>query len=341
MGRLAVGCAVFLGLLLECVTASAEDVGRFARKTYTYKEVGDCRIEADVYSLPGTDIRPALVVIHGGALIVGSREDMRQEAFRASLEAYLKAGFTVIAIDYRLAPETKLSGIIEDVKDAFHWLKEKGPTELHIDPNRIAVLGNSAGGYLTLMTGFCVEPRPRVLVSFYGYGDIAGDWYAKPDEFYRSEGLVPKAEALSGIGSTPITGCRFDTHLGEKRGRFYLYCRQNGLWCNEVVGYDPNDAPEKFTPYCPVRNVTDQYPPTLLLHGDQDTDVPHEQSVAMAEELRRHGVDCELRILKGMGHGFDFKQVGDKWERNDDPRVMETFAEVLAFLETHISTTEK
>lgn len=340
MGRSAVCCAVFLTLLLECVTVTAEDVGNIFRKTYIYKEFGDCRIKADVYSLPGTDIRPALVVIHGGGLIVGSREDVQHEAFREYIEAYVKAGFTAIVIDYRLAPETKLCGIIEDVKDVFRWLREKGPTELHVDPNRIAVTGNSAGGYLTLMTGFCVDPRPKVLVSFYGYGDIAGDWYAKPDEFYRSEGLVSEAEALTGVGSVPITGCRFDTDRGSKRGRFYLYCRQNGLWCNEVVGYHPNDAPERFTQYCPVRNVTDKYPPTMLLHGDQDTDVPHEQSIAMANELQRHGVECDLRILKSMGHGFDFEQEGDKWKRNDDPRVADAFEEVLVFLKKHISDPE-
>jgi len=70
--------------------------------------------------------------------------------------------------------------------------------------------------------------------------------------------------------------------------------------------------------------VTKDYPPTLLLHGDNDTDVPYEQSVLMARELERRGVQHELVTLTGRGHGFD----GPMW----DPVVAQTFDRVLAFL---------
>jgi acetyl esterase/lipase len=85
-----------------------------------------------------------------------------------------------------MAPETRLPAIIQDVQDAYRWVREKGPDLSHIDPSRIAVKGGSAGGYLTLMTGFCVEPRPKALVPLYGYGDIAGPWYSRPDPFLVS-----------------------------------------------------------------------------------------------------------------------------------------------------------
>ena len=87
----------------------------------------------------------------------------------------------------------------------------------------------------------------------------------------------------------------FLTKESDERGRFYLYCRQNGLWCNEVAGLDPIKDLEALVPFCPVRNVTKEYPPTMLLHGDQDTDVPHEQSIMMAKELRITGwlTSCE------------------------------------------------
>jgi acetyl esterase/lipase len=68
------------------------------------------------------------------------------------LDRYLAAGYTVVAIDYRLAPETKLPGILEDVQDAYGWLR-KTATELRIDPTRIGIVGHSAGGYLALMAG--------------------------------------------------------------------------------------------------------------------------------------------------------------------------------------------
>ena len=96
--------------------------------------------------------------IHGGALIMGSRKGL-DVRFCAEL---LKRNFAIVSIDYRLAPETKLPGIIEDVQDAWRWVRQEGPKRFGIDPDRIATAGGSAGGYLTLMTGFCLGPRPRV-----------------------------------------------------------------------------------------------------------------------------------------------------------------------------------
>ena len=204
----------------------------------------------------------------------------------AQRKRYLDAGHVVVSIDYRLAPETKLAGIIEDLRDAIGWVRSKGPELYEIDPKRVAVVGHSAGGYLTLMAGIAVEPRPQALVAFYGYGDVDGDWYAKPDPFYRkARPLVTREDAYRAVGTKEIAE-------GDVKGRgeFYLYCRQNGLWPRLVVGLDPVRQPREFDRFCPVRNVTGDYPPTLLLHGDQDTDVPHQQSAAMAAALKRAGV---------------------------------------------------
>jgi len=91
---------------------------------------------------------------------------------------------------------------------------------------------------------------------------------------------------------------------GSRRGRFYLYCRQNGLWPREVAGHDPDTEPRAFDRFCPVRNVSPQYPPTLLIHGTNDTDVPHEQSVIMDRELSRQGVPHEFLSVPDGGHGL-------------------------------------
>ena len=107
-------------------------------------------------------------------------------------------------------------------------------------------------------------------------------------------------------------------------GRYYLYCRQQGLWPKEVLGRDPDKQPCDFDPFCPVRNVTAGYPPTLLLHGDEDTDVPYEQSVLMADTLACAGVEHQLLTVPGGGHGFD--------GRMDEPVVSAAFETVLCFL---------
>jgi acetyl esterase/lipase len=285
-------------------TSEARAADNYAEpKTYTYKTVGELPIKADVYRLPGDDVRPVLVWIHGGALITGKRGGPSPD----QRKWYLDTGHVIVSIDYRLAPETKLPGIIEDVRDAVTWVRTRGPELFRIDPNRLAVVGHSAGGYLALVSGFAVEPPPRALVAFYGYGDVDGDWYAKPDPFYRrTRPLVSKEDAYKAVGTKEVTD---GTVKG--RGDFYMYCRQNGLWPREVVGLDPKKQPREFDRFCPVRNVTKKYPPTLLLHGDNDTDVPYRQSVTMAAELKRVGVDHELISIKGGGHGFDGKGLKD------------------------------
>jgi len=310
---------MMLGLAV-CQGAMAGDK-MIVPKTYAYKTVGELPIKADVYRFPGDDVRPVLVWIHGGALITGQRGSLNAE----QRQRYLNAGYVIVSIDYRLAPETKLKGIIEDVQDAFRWVRSKGPELYKIDPNRLAVVGHSAGGYLTLMTGFAVEPRPRALVAFYGYGDVDGDWYAKPDPFYRSaRPLVTKEQADKAVGVKEIAEGNV-----KGRGDFYLYCRQNGLWPKEVVGFDPAKEPRAFDRYCPIRNVTKDYPPTLLLHGDNDTDVPHQQSVAMAAVLKRVGVAHEFLSIKGGSHGFDSRGM-------IDPTVSAAFDTIEVFLKKHL-----
>jgi len=262
----------------------------------------------------------AIVYIHGGALIYSSRKVINSE----QLELYLEAGYTVISIDYRLAPETKLPEIIADIQDAFRWISNQGPDLFSVDPQRIAVVGNSAGGYLALMSGCCVVPRPKAIVSFYGYGDIVGDWYSKPDPYYCQQPKVPE-EASGRHANGPIIS---EPYEGRGKHKFYLYCRQNGLWPLEIGGHDPEEEPSFFVPYCPIQNITADYPPTLLLHGDRDTDVPYQQSVLMDKELSQHQVRHELITMSGRRHGFD--------NAMDDRMVKDAFNKVLAFLDKHI-----
>jgi acetyl esterase/lipase len=263
--------------------------------TFIYKTAAGCEIRADVYGASPGSAKPALVWIHGGALIFGSRKGLTRP-FHAGL---LQQGYVIVSIDYRLAPETKLPAIIEDIQDAYRWMREQ-TARFGIDRDRIATGGGSAGGYLTQMTGFCVEPRPRALVSYFGYGDIIGPWYSEPDEFYRRQPLVSKEEAYAAIGSTALS----DPPQDNQRTRFYLYCRQNGLWPKEVTGHDPHTDRKWFDRYCPVRNVTAKYPPTILIHGTNDTDVPYSLSQDMDAKLSQAAVEHEFITVQGAGHGL-------------------------------------
>src|SRR5262245_51061205 len=119
-------------------------------KTYTYKTIGKLEVKADVYRAEDRVTRPVVIGIHGGALIMGHRDGVDERVKRMMLGA----GYAFVSIDYRLAPETKLPAIIEDLEDAVTWVREQGPKLFQGDPGRMAVMGASAGGYLTLTAGY-------------------------------------------------------------------------------------------------------------------------------------------------------------------------------------------
>ncbi len=294
---------------IELLAQDRQDVA-FVQETFTYKVVGETRIEADVYRADDEVARPVLVWIHGGALIFGSR---RNPPVRL-LDLSRVAGFVLVSIDYRLAPDVELPAIIEDLEDALTWVRDDGPTLFHADPGRIVVAGGSAGGYLTMASGIRIDPPPTALVTYWGYGALDNSWYSEPSEFYRSVGsLVSEEEAY-----------------GE--GNLYLYLRQNGLWTNVVTGFDPHTERHELDPYTPVRNITSDYPPILMVHGTNDTDVPHSESAEMAEELASHNVPHELILVPDGGHGLG----------GADPELItEAHNRAVAFVHRHLAGEER
>ena len=97
----------------------------------------------------------------------------------------------------------------------------------------------------------------------------------------------------------------------------------------QVSGHDPEKERAWFEEYEPHSNVTAAYPPTMLLHGKRDTDVPFEQSVTMARILASNGVEHEFISQPEWEHGFDVRQA-------DDPAVVSAMNHVVAFLAKHV-----
>ena len=312
---------IFPAIILNGQTKKSPNK-EIVKTTYTYKEVDGIKIKADLYKFKDEDsLRPVIVWLHGGALIWGSRDRLPAE----QMKFYLDAGYSVISIDYRLAPETKLHEIVEDIKDAITWIRNNGEKQLQIDKNNVFVVGHSAGSYLALMTGYILEDPPQAIVSFYGYGNIAADWYNKPDPYYSTWDTIEKERAYQLIGDSPITsalyGDRFD---------FYLYCRQTGLWTKNVAGIDPSKEPEKLKVFCPLKNIHSKYPPTLLIHGDKDTDVPILQSQLMTKELTKNKIENRMITMPGYGHVFDIAEGG---LGNED--IRKVFENVIEFFDKH------
>ena len=302
------GMVCFLGTVcfFSWCTGSFSEESTVKGKTYTYKTVNNLEIKADVYRTDDTTVLPVVISIHGGALINGHREWIDETMKKLLLDE----GYAIVSIDYRLAPETKLPHIIEDIEDAYTWVLKKGPELFHADTSRIAVIGSSAGGYLTLTAGHRCIPRPAVLVSFFGYGDLIGDWYSTPSKHKRHHTIIMNEdEAWEQVSGPEISDSRDRKGDG---GGFYQYCRQHGLWPHAVSGWDPQKNADLFSPYMPLKNVSEEYPPTMLLHGNIDTDVPYVQSVMMSDELAKHHVEHELITIVNGEHGFyggDPKQI--------------------------------
>jgi len=290
-------------------------------RTFTYKTVDGLAVRADVRR-PDTDgPRPVVLFIHGGALMAGRRDG----AGGWQQEQLLEKGYIGVSIDYRLAPETQLPGIIGDVEDAYAWVVREGPGLFGADPERIAVTGGSAGGYLTLVTGYRCRPRPAALVSLYGYGDLIGSWYSSPSPHPRHHALTMSAEEARALESGPPV-----SDAADRQGHiqaYYQRCRQLGTWPRAVSGWDPHTQAEAFHPYMPCVNVNADFPPTLLIHGTADTDVPYEQSVIMARALAAHGVGHSLLAVDGGEHGLG---------GGPESQVAHAFDESVRFIDQHL-----
>jgi acetyl esterase/lipase len=167
----------------------------------------------------------------------------------------LERDFVVVSIDHRLAPETKLPGVIGDIHSAWAWVVENGSKLFGIDTTRMAMAGGSSGAYLALISGYAIHPRPRALASFWGFGDITAPWEAQPSAFYRQSPIVSKEQADRSVGVVALSEPPPDVD----RAYSYLYCRQQGRWLIEVTGHDLPKTQDGSTPtvqYVTLRQIT-------------------------------------------------------------------------------------
>ncbi len=310
-------------LLCFAAHALAEEP-RLSKFTHTYKTVGPVSIQADVHRPPGTEPRPALVWLHGGALIVGSRTQVP----RALLDLCTQERWVLVSFDYRLAPEVRLPDIAEDLRDAFRWLHAEGPRLFQADTRRVVVAGGSAGGFLTMLAGVIVQPRPTALLAYWGYGDIDSEWARAKSMNHGAP--VSREEALGAVHQGRVLTNTDEAAMGKARGNYYRHLRQTGGWAAAVTGMDPVRELERLKPYCPVRLITRDHPPILMVHGTEDTDVPYACSTDMARELTRMGVKHELITVPG----------GEPGLRGADPQVVaKAHARVARFLREQMAAT--
>jgi acetyl esterase/lipase len=166
------------------------------------------------------------------------------------------------------------------------------------------------------------------LVAFYGYGDLTGDWAVQPSINHNNNETISMEAADKALNRVP----RHCVPTGSQlKGRFeyYVYSRQQGIWPSEISGHDPIHESDWYQPYEPVNNVTADFPPTIFLHGQADSDVPITVAERMVDELERSGVPVNIITGATWNHVFD-------QEEAESPSVEAALKEVIMFLDAHM-----
>jgi acetyl esterase/lipase len=229
----------------------------------------------DLYAPAGaTSPLPVLLYLHGGAWAVGDKSDMAVER----LVPLVAHGIAVASANYRLVP----SGVIwpaplHDVKAAVRWLRANA-AEHGLDPRRIAVGGASAGGHLASMAGLTSGDAELE-------GEV-GDHAGTASDVGAVVALFPPTDLILNSGRNPL-----ESQILPPPPVTAL------LGITRV-----DDYPEAARAASPRHRAHAGAPPHLILHGDRDTMVNHEQSRVLHEALSAAGASSMLILVSGAGH---------------------------------------
>ena len=250
----------------------ASALGRGPDKTVTYATLGGEKMKADLYlpdNAAAASAAPLVVSIHGGGFVLGSRGRTPYTSWLAD------HGYAVLDVDYRLSTATEHRWNTEDTDaacamtwatahaDAYHW-----------DLNRVATLGESAGGNLAINVAYKIN---------------AGTM--KPSCGTAAE--LPRVKAV--IASYPavdVTASMSDSALGQQLGQWH-------------IGGTPAQYPARYHAVDSATHITENAPPTLIFHGGADHLVLSEHTKAFADKLAAAGITHRYVQFPFMEHGYD------------------------------------
>ena len=239
-------------------------------KDIEYKNINGKSLQLDIYR-PKNIVKPAplLVFIHGGGWRSGKRSD-----YLVYLTSFAKKGYMTATVSYRLLKDSPYPACAEDITDAVQWFYENGE-KYGYDPDRIALIGGSAGAHLALLAAYewkkpndtidriaKVEPRHRIkaVVDIYGPIDLTTD-YAQHQSLVTS-----------------------------------------------FMAHSYKEAPELYKEASPINYVDKGDPPTMILHGTSDDLVPISQSDMLKAKLDSLGVPNVYYKVPLWPHAMDVVQ---------------------------------
>lgn len=220
------------------------------------------------YTPPGSGPFACIYHIHGGGFVSGSAGIL--EFMHRPLAQEL--GCVIVSVDYRLAPETTFPGNIEDCYAGLAWARAHAG-DLNIDPDRIGVMGESAGGGLAAALALMVRDRGDARLAF---------------------------QVLTYPALDDRT-CTAPPH--PFAGEFLWTLANNRFGWTALLGQEPG-GPD-ISPYAAPARADDfaGLPPTFMMTGALDLFV--EETIAYARCLLRAGVPTEFHVYPGAFHAFD------------------------------------
>ncbi len=242
------------------------------QKDVEYGRAGGKALLLDLHVPDGAGPFPAAILVHGGGFDEGSKSTNVRPLF----EPLANAGFAWFSIDYRLAPEFKFPSANDDLNTSIRWVKAHA-AEYRIDPAKVVLIGESAGGFLVNYAGTHETPETRVaaVVDFYGpvdYGKLSLERRDHPERFNMTS---------------------LNRHAANGAGIHYF-------------GADQLDEAglAKMHAASPIFAVHRGMPPFLCIHGNKDDQVAYRQSPEMCDAMHRVGAVCDLITIEGGGHGM-------------------------------------
>jgi acetyl esterase/lipase len=274
-------------LLCSPASAAASQAQSQPNDEIVYVERDGEPLKFDAYLQSGKGPHPAVVYVHGGGFVTGDKRPCPNH-FRGP---FFDNGYSVFSVNYRLAPRHPFPAATDDVAAAVKYIKRHA-TALKVDPKRIVLTGESAGGLISALTGALLQDEDRVaaVIPLFGETDL-----------------------VLRVSEDP---CAMDGHVSPRPAGG---CISPGL--GAFLGFSEirNDADRKtIQDASTVTHVRKNMPPYLLIHGTRDFGVPFEQSVSLDAAMKNVGADCTILPIVGGGHG---NWTPEQWKMATDTEI--------------------
>jgi len=288
-------------------TAPAATPAGLKRSDVEYAVASGESLKLDIDIPAGAGPFPAVIYVHGGGWTKGDKTIEGASMF----DPLRNAGIARFSINYRLAPAYKYPASSDDVDTAIRWVKSHA-ADYNIDPARLVLMGDSAGGHLVALAT-----------------TRAADAAATSDDTLARQ--RPIQNPKSKIENSPTRVAATVVFYGPTDMEKFFLRDAAALPAGHKspgeaymgVTADTPEARQLLREASPIDHVRPGLPPFLLLHGDKDPLVPIAQTVAFEQKLRAAGVPCEFIIVKGGMHGMK------KWDALNSDYA----AQVIAWLQ--------